>query len=891
MSMLPDGFRRLFRLPPSPARVRQQVARDVDDEIGFHLALKAEALRAQGLAPEEAERLARERFGDVERLRAEVRTIDEELVRAERRSALLETAWQDARVAARGLRRAPAFAVAALLTLALGIGATTVVSSAVYATLIRPLPYADAGRLVYLWETSTTTAGARNPVSVPNYLDWARESRSFVSTLAYAFNRFTVTGGDAPEQIQGSQILGDLARTLGVRPMLGRTIEPRDAREHVVVLSEGLWRRRYGADPAALGRAIVMNDVPYTVIGVMPSSFEFPRRGVELWTAYATILSDPAWGEARGRRFQRVVGRLGPGVTPEAARREIDAIAHRLSVAFPDANPGGGATAVPLREQLTGDVRPALLLLLGAAACVLLIACANVAHLVLARTAAREGELAVRAALGAGRGRVVRQLLTENLVLAALGAAAGVGLAHLAAAALRRLSPQDSPLHDVRVGGTALAFAAAVALVSAVLVGVAPAVRAARGALAERLRAGARAGHDRRQHATQAALVTVEVAVSLVLLVGAGLLLQSFARVRAVDPGVEPEGVASMLVIASPTRYETAEQQRAVFDEVVSRVAAVPGVRAVGLCDCMPPNEVRQGGSVLIEGIERAPDELPVVQQIRAGASFFAALGIPVLAGRAFTPADRADAPLVAVVNEAFARRLLGAGGRGEAAVGRRIAMVEGRWLTIVGVVGDVRYDGLATPASPAMYSAFAQDPLNGLYLFVRAAGDPLALIPAVRRAVLSVDPAMPLAYVQRLEAGIAESTATERLNSALLGGFAGLAFVLVAVGIYGAVAYRVAHDRRSVAVRMALGARPADVLRLVIGRALRPVAVGLALGIAAAVVLSGSVERMLYGVTAHDPETYLGVTALLLLVGAAAAYLPGRRAAGADPAALLRAE
>ena len=369
--MLPDGFRRLFRLHTNRAHSRDQVAREVDDEIALHLELKAEALRARGLPPEAAEQAARARFGDVARVRAETCAIDEAGVRAERRGAALETAWQDARIAVRGLRRAPGFATTALLTLALGVGATTTVFSAVHGTLLKPLPYHDAGRLVQLWETSALTGDDHNPVSVPNYRDWTRESRSFSAMLAYGYNRYTVTGGDLPEQIQGSQLFGDVARTLGVRPLLGRAVELRDARERVVVLSEGLWRRRYAADPQVVGRAIVMNDQPHTIVGVMPASFRFPRRDVELWTGYATILGDPEWGEARGRRFQRVVARLAPGITAEAAAREIDAIAQRIAVAFPNDNPGGGAALVPLREQLVGDVRPALLVLFGAAACVL----------------------------------------------------------------------------------------------------------------------------------------------------------------------------------------------------------------------------------------------------------------------------------------------------------------------------------------------------------------------------------------------------------------------------------------------------------------------------------------------------------------------------------------
>ncbi|MDQ3995853.1 MAG: ABC transporter permease, partial [Gemmatimonadota bacterium] len=386
--MLPDGFRRVFRLPANRARVQ----RDVDDEIAFHLAMKEERLRASGLSPEEAHLAARKRFGDLGRVADECRAIDAEHVRVRRRTEILGSMWQDVRYAARSLLHAPAFAAAALLTLALGIGATTAVFSVVYGVLLRPLPYADPGRLVQIWETSTRTPGDRNPLSVLNYRDFVARSRSLASSVAYAFNRFTVSDFGTPEQVQGAQILGDLTGVLGVRPILGRGIGAQDERAYTVVVGEGLWRRRYGADPAILGRTIRMSDQPYTVVGVMPAEFRFPRSDVELWTGAAALLSRPEWAEQRGRRFQRAVARLRPGVSAGTASAELDAIAKRLATEYPEQNPGAGAVAVPLHEQVVGDVRPALLVLMAAVGCVLLIAATNVAHLLLARTAARGRE-------------------------------------------------------------------------------------------------------------------------------------------------------------------------------------------------------------------------------------------------------------------------------------------------------------------------------------------------------------------------------------------------------------------------------------------------------------------------------------------------------------------
>ncbi|GLC25181.1 ABC transporter permease [Roseisolibacter agri] len=900
---LPEGVRRAFRLPFGRRRAVEQAARDVDEEITFHLAMREARLRDAGLSEEEARREARRRFGDARHVAAACRAEDVAREHASARTELAHSVVQDARYALRALRRAPAFTVAALATLALGIGATTAVFTVVYGVLARPLPYAQPDRLVQLWETSTRTPGDRNPVSVPNYADWRTRVRAFQSTMAYAFNRFSLADGAAatPEQVQGAQLWGDVPRLLGVRPLLGRALGEGDARAYTVVLSEELWRRRYGADPQVLGRAVRLNGRPYTVVGVMPGSFRFPRNDVELWTGYANVLSDSTWSEQRGRRFQRVVARLAPGVTPDAAARELDAVARSLSTQYPDDNPGGGAALVPLREQLVGDVRPALLVLFGATAGVLLIACANVAHLLLARAAARQRELAVRAALGAGRGRVARQLLTESLVLAALGGAAGVALAYAGVTVLGKLAGDALPrLEDVRVDRWALAFTLGAVALTGVLVGLVPALRASRTDLAAGVRDGTRgAGTGRRAHAAQGALVVAEVAASLVLLVGAGLLLRSFQRLNAVDPGVRPAGVLTALVLAAPMRYPEPERQRAVLTAVAERVAALPGVQAVGLCDCMPPENVRQAGSVAVDG--SAPDApAPVVDQVRVGANYFGALRVPVRAGRAFTDADRAGSAPVAVVSEAFARRHLDAGPGREGltrALGRRISFDQTRWMTVVGVVGDVRYGGLATDAAPAVYYAFAQDPFPGMNLFVRGARadgsdpDPLALLPAVRRAALDVDPELPLARVATLDAVVHDSVARPRFQTTLLALFGALALSLAAVGVYGVVSYGVAQRRREMSVRLALGARHADLLRQVVRRALAPVWLGVLVGLAGAAAGARALSGIVYATSIREPATYVAVTATLVLAAAVAAYLPARRASRADPALALRAE
>ena len=855
--------------------------------------MREEKLRAAGMSPEDAARRARERFGDVQLVAERCVAIDVETIRAERREDVAGSLWQDVRYAVRALRRTPAFTLAAMSTLALGIGTTTAAFSVVYGVLLRPLPYADPDRLVQLWEMSERTGTDHNPVSVPNYEDWTRQTRAFSAMVAYAYNRYTLTGQGEAESVQGSQIYGDMFGLLGVPPIIGRGITAADARQDVVVLSEGLWRRRFGANPAIVGTSIRLNGEPYTVLGVMPASFTFPRSDVELWAGYRTILTDRLWGEARGRRFQRVVARLKPGVAVAGASADVNAVARALAKQYPDANSGGGAVAISLREQLVGDSRQTLLVLFAAVGCVLLIGCANVAHLLLARTAARERELAVRSALGAGRGRLVRQLLTESLVLSAAGGALGVWLASVSVRALRTLNTEAVPRSEaVHVDGWALGFCGLAIAATAVLVGLVPALRATRRSLAASIREGGRgAGGGVRQRAMQNLLVTAEVGLSLVLLVGAGLLLRSFDRLRHVDPGVDPTGVASMLVVAPPAIYETAEARLTFFDRVTEQVAALPGVRAVGLCDCLPPADVRTTTSLAIEGRPGAQGDLPLVNVVRASAGYFGAVRVPVVAGRAFTPADRLGAPPVAVVNRTLAMKLLGASARGTEALGRRVSFDEPNWLTVVGVVGDVHYEGLATAVVPAVYVPVAQAPEPGYNVVIRVAGDPMDVVSPTRRVIAAIDSRVAPSRIASLEGAIAESLVGERFNTALLGVFAALAFVLAAVGMYGVVAYGVAQRRREMGVRLALGARGADVVRMVVAGSLRPVVAGVVIGLAVAAVSVRLIQRMLYGTSVHEPVVYVVVAVGLFAVAGVAAWFPARRAAGADPLEVLRGE
>ncbi|MBW3551992.1 MAG: ABC transporter permease [Gemmatimonadetes bacterium] len=804
----------------------------------------------------------------------------------------MESLLKDVRIAARSLLRARGFTAAAALTLALGIGANTAIFSAVNAVLLSPLPFADPDRLTVLWLNNQREDIQRDVTSYPSFLEW-REARSYDAMAGYGSQVATLTGEGDAEQLQGATVSGDFFRVLGVRPRLGRAIAPADTEAGAprqVVLSHGMWARHFGADPGVVGRSIRLGG-SYEVIGVMPPGFRYPD-GAEFWTPLARTEDNAGLLDSPGALWLSVIGRLAPGASVEAAQAELTGIMARMA----QDDPGLGDNGVfvePLRDTVIGDVRPALLVLLGAVGFVLLIACANVANLLLARGSGRQRELAVRAALGASGGRLAREAMTESIVLAVLGGGIGVMLATWGTSALVAASPPDLPrIEDVRVDGTVVAFGALLALATGFLFGLVPAVQARRAAIGTALREGDRGNSGDRSAGIRPLLITAEVALSLILLVGAGLLLRSFASLQAVDPGFATERVLSFRVSPGSERYPEAPRIREFRSELMQGLEAVPGVRSATAISTLLLSRLPNMAPVAIEGEEPAApgEQVTSVTSDFVDPGFFAAMGIPIRRGREFGSEDAVDGLPVAVVNEAFVRRFL----PDHDPIGRRFTWGDPEdtattWLTIVGVVADSRRSGMTAPVRPEAYRSTGQYAIRTMECLVRTTGDPLALVPDVRALLRRIDPEIPLARVRTVDQALGEAVATRRFVMLLLVAFAAVAVTLTAVGIYGVLTYLVGQRTRELGVRMALGARRADVLRLVLGDAMKSILPGLLLGVLGALLLTRLLTSQLFGVRPTDPLTFTAVTFLLLAVALTASWMPARKAAGVEPMVTLR--
>jgi putative ABC transport system permease protein len=791
----------------------------------------------------------------------------------------MDTLLQDLRYGTRSLLRSRAFTLLAVLTLALGIGANTAIFSLVNGVLLQPLPYPEADRLFI------------TPVSLPDFSDVREAARSFEDMAVWGTNRYSLgSDGAAPEPALGAVVSSRFFPMLG-SAALGRTFGDDDQRQKVAVIGHGLWQRRFGGDRAVLGRAIRLAGEPYTVIGVMPPAFQFPSGQFEVWVPLeAALTATPAQVTSRSLRIFRALGRLRGDVTLGQAQAELDAIAQRLAALYPATNAGGRFELQSVYDRLVGPVRPALLVLLGIVTLVLLIACANVANLLLVRARAREREIAIRAALGAGRGRVVRQLLTESVLLALAGGALGVLLARWAIDALPALSADIPRLAAVRVDPFVLAFTAAVSATTGILFGLAPAWQVARASTAEGLREGGRgsAGGPRARR-LRAALATSEVALALVVLVGAGLLVKSLVRLLTVETGF----VADHLLTAHVPFVggaRTPAQRAALSAGVMEALGRIPGVQAAGGATGLPPVTPQRATNFVAEGPEATPEPQRAFF-VAATPGYFRALGAPVLDGRAFDERDVDGAPEVVVINRSLARRLFG----GASPIGRRLRLVNGEypegWRTIVGVVGDIRYAGLDDAGEACIYTPFAQTPFFWNYLMVRTTGPPLSVAGAVRAAVASVDPTLEVADLKAMEDVMGESVSAPRFNVVLASAFAALALLLSAVGIYGVISYAAGQRTREIGVRMALGATRGDVLRLVAGEGLRLAAAGVAIGLVGAAASSRMWQRLLFEVAPHDPATYALCGALLLALALLACAVPAWRASRLAPMAALRSE
>jgi predicted permease len=807
----------------------------------------------------------------------------------------MTTLLQDLRYAVRWLARNPGFAAVAVATLALGIGANTAIFSVVRGILLRPLPYRDASSLVQVWETAERQGVPDNeiPFSPPVFRDWREQSRTLDGMAAYTDWTFNLTGGEAPERLPAALVSASFFRLLGVAPVAGRTFaegEDSPGRDAVAVISSNFWARRFGRDPRAVGSSITLDGKSYTILGVVPAGL--PLYNLDPGCAIYAPVSRGFGLENRNGHYLSAVGRLKPGETLAAARADLNAIAARLERQYGASDRGYRAAVVPAREQMVGEVRPALLAMLGAVALVLLIAAANVANMLLARASSREREIAVRAALGAGRARLVRQLLTESLLLSLAGCLVGILLAFWGVDLLKSMAPGDIPrLAEVRVDGLVAAFAGGAAILTGLAFGLAPAWQISRAALSDSLRDRG-ASSERSGGRLRNLLVAGEIALSLVLVVGAALLLQSFSRLRHAQLGFAPDGVFTFQMDLPDGRYPKDEDVAAFHGALLARLRALPGVDAAASITCLPLSAERTMNlAFLVEG--RAPDPAKV-QSARYNSvspGYFRLMRVPLVRGRLLAESDGATAPRAVVVNEALARLYF----PGEDPVGKRIAL-SGRpkpedWAAIVGLVGDTREASPDRPASPQMFMSFDQKPIGGLAFLLRSSRSPKALAAEVRAAVAAVDPEEPVDRMQTMDQVVAKSIGQPRFRTLLLSLFGAVALALASVGIYGVMAYSVSQRTQEIGIRMALGASAPDVLRLVLGQVLRLTAAAVAIGVVGALAVSRTLSSLLYGVTPTDPATFGAVALALFGVATLAAWVPARRAARMDPTAALRHE
>lgn len=804
--------------------------------------------------------------------------------------------WQDVRYSGRTLAQNPGFTTVAVLTLALGMGATTAIFSVVNAILLRPLPFYESDRIVVIHNQFLALNLKYASCSVADYYEYRKQTGIFDEVAAVGASSYNLTGVDRPERVLGAESTATLFPLLGLRPVAGRVFsaeEDQPGRNLVVVLDEGFWRRRFGADPGIVGRAIRLNEQSYTVVGVVPAALHFLAH-IELWTPVA-FTEEQKSPERRRNRALFVMARLRPGVSLEQARAGMNTFAAALAKEYPNSYPrstGWGIVVPRLSELVVGEMRPALLLLAAAVGLVLLSAAANVANLLLARAVGRSREMAIRLALGAGSWRILRQLLTESTLLGLLGGVAGLALAYGGVKLLVAAGPQNVPrLHEVGMDGRVLAFTFLVSLMTGLLFGLAPAVQALRGRLHESLKEGGRgASGGLARHKMRSLLVVAEVALSLVLLVAAGLLLQSFRRLQRVDTGFRPEGVLTFRISPPQARYpEPGETARAV-EQIAERVRALPGVVAVGAVSTLPFSNSNNSGGFTREGQDQAPDgSLPLADFRVVSPGYFEALGIPLLQGRLFDATDRSDAPGVALVDEKLAQQYW----PNRDPIGKRVRRPgpQASWFTVVGIVGHVKHAQLDAESTGALYFSYLQNRPPGMTFVARTAGPPRGLAGALPAVVASVDQDLPVFEIRTMEQRVLESLTPRRFAMYLLGIFAAVALALSAVGIYGVMAQSVTQRTHEIGIRMALGAEPRDVLRLVVGQGMVLAATGLAAGVAAALALTSWMSRLLFGVQPTDLLTFLAVSALLAAVALAACYLPARRATRVNPVEALRHE
>jgi putative ABC transport system permease protein len=799
----------------------------------------------------------------------------------------MNTLLLDLRYGMRLLAKRPGFTAVAVLTLALGIGANSAIFSVVNAVLLRPLPFREPDQLIRIWETFYPSGWGS--VSVPNLKDWREQNEVFAGLAAFQTSSFVLQRGESPERISAATVSADFFDVLGVPAQSGRSFtdgEDQPGRHQVVVLSDQLWKRSFGADPGLIGQSLILSGEKYTVIGIMPPGFRYPSRLTELWVP---LVPQGNQASNRGNHWLQVLGRLKSGVTIDQAREQMVSIAGRLEHEYPDAQARRSVRLLPLQEETVRSVRPALLLMLGAVAFVLLIACTNVANLLLARATGRGREIAIRSALGAGRGTLIRQFLTESVLLSALGGIVGLLLAKLGLDALVALAANSLPrANEVALDGKVLGFTLLLSMVTGVVFGLAPAIQASKTDVQTALKEGGSAGGGFERSWLRGLLVVTEVGAALVLLVGAGLLIRSFERLQDTESGLRPENVLTLSLVLPTAKYDTPQTIISFYQQLLTRISTLPGVQSCGAINMLPLQQWGTNGPIEIEGEPPYPaGQAPIAEYRAASPDYFRVLGIPLIAGRFFNDQDRESAFVTIIINQTLADRHF----PNRDPIGKRLKAGSPDYVTIIGVVGDVKQSGLTQASRPELFWCSWQAPRSGMSLVVRAASEPTALTSAVRGEVQALDRDLPIHNVKTMGTVIEESIADRRLNMLLLGIFASVALILAVIGIYSVMSYTTTQSTREIGIRMALGARPADVLKLIIGKGALLSLIGVALGMAASFGLTRLMETLLYGVTATDPLTFASVAVLLIGVSLVACYVPARRAIKIDPMVALRYE
>jgi putative ABC transport system permease protein len=817
----------------------------------------------------------------------------------------METFLHDIRYGVRVLLKNRSFTAVAIFALALGIGANSAIFSVVNSVVLRPLPYKDSDRLVTIWTNLLQPGLEKIVVSAPELSDFREQNNSFDQIAAYDFQGVNVTGGDEPERIRAALVSPNLLPLLGINAAIGRGFSPAEyqpGHSQVAVLSHSLWQRRFAGEPNVIGKPIAVDGKSLEIIGVMPVDFHFPDNDTELYLPL-TISPDLLTEDNRGSHFLSVIARLKPGVSIHQAQSDINAIAQRMSIEHASTYRAGyGALVIAMRDDIVGEVRPTLFILLGAVGFVLLIACANVANLLLARGVARQKEVAIRTALGATRLRLVRQFLTESAILAIISGGFGLLLALWGVEFLVSLSPASIPrLNEIALDARVVAVTLGVSLLTGFLFGLAPAMQFSKPDLNETLKDVGRSSTDGRQkQRLRSLLVISELALSLVLLVGAGLMIKSFIRVQGADPGFDSENMLTMRLSLPRSKYPDFNNQTQFFQELLSRIQAQPGVQSAAAINALPLSGSSADRSFRIEGRVLNPSEPGPDEELRfVSSGYFSTMGIPLLRGRDFTERDNSEAPRAAIVNRAVADRYW----PGDEAIGKRIAysgLGEGKpnWCEIVGVVGNVKHSGPDTPAKPEVYLPYLQplfapatSVIGPMYLVVRSATPPSGLTAAVRGEIASLDPNQPVSNVKTMEERLSTAVAQRRFNMLLLGIFAGVALLLASIGIYGVMSFAVTQRTREVGLRMALGASASNVLALVLGQGLVMTFIGVMGGLAASLVLTSLIHSLLYEVSATDPLTFVAVSVVLIAVALVACFIPARRAMKVDPMVALRHE